>query len=45
MEEVVVNKSKNEEDNTIVVDAESFSIYAVIKSNLSENITIKYNAN
>lgn len=45
VEEVVVNKSKNEEDNTIVVDAESFSIYAVIKSNLSENITIKYNAN
>jgi hypothetical protein len=41
----VTNKAESTEDGIAVADAESFSIYAIIISNQSGNITMKYIAN
>jgi hypothetical protein len=41
----MVNEEKSEEENIMVVEADSFSIYAIIKSNRSDSIIINYNAN
>jgi hypothetical protein len=36
---------KSEEiDNVLVIDAEKFSIYAIIKTNIPESVTVHYNA-
>ena len=44
-EKVEINEMKSEEiDNVLVVDAEKFSIYAIIKTNIPESVTVHYNA-
>ena len=47
VEEVLVNEEESEDENVLVVEAEKFSIYAIIKgaSNVWDTITITYNAN
>ena len=45
VENVIIIEKTSDEENKIVVEAENFSIYAIIKSNLSENITVIYDAN
>ena len=46
VEKVDINVEKSDGvKNGLVVDAESFSIYAVIRSNLTDTITIIYDAN
>ena len=44
VEEVMLNEEKSDEENMLVVEAENFSIYAIIKSTTS-NQTIIYDAN